>query len=195
MTQHSLITMADIELSVHIRAATPDDAEGVARILVDTWRSAYRHIFPADFLAGLSYEERAQRWRERLAEFGSRLFTLVAEAGDGTLIGLVSGGVERDGVPGYDGEIYAVYVLPAYHRRKIGRQLMAAGARQLAADGYRALLLWVLEENRRARAFYEALGGQAVGRKSAVIGETPVIEVAYGWPDVEIFLQRSDSRL
>lgn len=169
---------------MRIRDALPDDADQVARILVDTWRHAYRHIFPVEFLAGLSYGQRGQRWRERLAESGPRLFTLVAEADDGTLIGLVSGGIERDGMPGYDGEIYAIYVLPAHHRCGIGRQLLAAAARHLADDGYRAVLLWVLEENVRARAFYEALGGRPVGQKSVVIGETPVVEVAYGWEDV-----------
>lgn len=170
---------------MRIRDATPEDADQVARILVDTWRAAYGHIFPADFLVALSYEERARRWRDRLAESSPQLFILVAEDSDGVLIGLVSGGVERDGIPGYDGEIYAVYVLSAHHRRGIGRQLMAAGARHLAADGYRAMMLWVLEENHQARAFYEALGGWLIGRKPEVIGETPVIEVAFGWPDVK----------
>ncbi len=169
---------------MRIRVATPDDADQVARILVDTWRAAYAHIFPAEFLAALSYEERAVRWRNRLAEAGPELFTLVVEACDGELSGLVSGGVEHDGVAGYDGEIYAVYVAPAHHRCGIGRQLMAAGAHRLAMAGYRAVMLWVLEENQRARAFYEALGGQPVSRKSVVIGDTPVIEVAYGWKDV-----------
>ncbi len=163
-----------------------DDAEELARVHVDTWRSAYRHIFPASFLAGLSYVARGRRWRERLAEAGPQLFTLVAEDETGPLVGFAGGGPERDGTPGYDGEIYAVYVAPAHQRRGVGRQLMAACARRLAALGFRAVLLWVLEENHRARAFYEALGGRPIGQKSAVIGETPVVEVAYGWEDVKV---------
>jgi ribosomal protein S18 acetylase RimI-like enzyme len=172
---------------MRIRAATPADAEGMARLHVDAWRSAYRHIFPASFLDGLSYEMRAQRWRDRLAEFGPQQFTLVA-VDEGAVLGLAGGGPERDGMPGYDGEIYAVYVAPAHQRCGIGRQLMAACARQLAADRFRAALLWVLEENHRARAFYAALGGQPIGRKEAVIGETPVVEVAYGWPELAALL-------
>lgn len=180
---------------MRIRAAMPDDADQVARILVDTWRAAYRHIFPAGFLAGLSYDERAQRWRVRLGKSGPQEFTLVAEDDTGVLVGLINGGPERDGTPGYDGEIYAVYVLPVHYRRGIGRQLMAAGTQQLQARGFHTAMLWVLEENGRARAFYEALGGEVIGRKSVVIGETPVIEVAYGWSDVKILLQRPESRL
>ncbi len=169
---------------MYIRDVTPGDGEALARVHVDTWRSAYRHIFPASFLAGLSYETRAQRWRERLASSAPHQFTLAAEDETGALVGFAGGGPERDGTPGYDGEIYAVYVLPTHHHRGIGRQLMMAGAQRLAALGFRAVMLWVLEENQQARAFYEALGGQPVGRKSAVIGETPVVEVAYGWEDV-----------
>ena len=170
---------------MRIRAATLDDAEGMARLHVDAWRSAYRHIFPASFLDGLSYEARGQRWRELLAQFGPRQFALVAEDAAASVVGLVSGGFERDGPPGYDGEIYVVYVAPAHQRRGVGRQLMIACARQLVAHGFCSAMLWVLEENQRGRAFYEALGGQLIGRKEAVIGETPVIEVAYGWEDVK----------
>lgn len=168
---------------MRIRDVTPDDIETLARVHVDTWRIAYRHIFPASFLAGLSYETRAQRWRERLASAGPHQFTLAAEDDTGALVGFAGGGPERDGTPGYDGEIYAVYVLPTHQRRGIGRQLMLACAQRLAALGFRAVMLWALEENQQARAFYEALGGQLVSRKPEVIGDTPVVEVAYGWKD------------
>jgi ribosomal protein S18 acetylase RimI-like enzyme len=173
---------------VEIRVAAPEDAGQIARILVDSWRIAYRHIFPAAFLEGLSYEERAGRLRQRLVQPAAEVFTLLAETEPGEAVGVVSGGPERDGIPGYAGEIYALYVAPGHYRRGIGRQLIAAGAASLAAQGCRALLLWVLEDNQRARAFYEALGGQMLSRKSDVIGETPVIEVAYGWPDLYTLL-------
>ena len=112
---------------------------------------------------------------------------MVAEDEAGSLLGFARGGPERDGTPGYDGEIYAVYVLPQRWRAGTGRCLITACARQLAALGFRGVMLWVLEGNTRARAFYEALGGQLIGQKSAVIGDAPVVEVAYGWEDVSVF--------
>ncbi|NJK75848.1 MAG: GNAT family N-acetyltransferase, partial [Microcoleus sp. SU_5_6] len=39
-----------------VRAATIDDTPAIARVNADTWRTAYRNIIPADFLANLSYE-------------------------------------------------------------------------------------------------------------------------------------------
>lgn len=175
-----------------IRVATFDDIPQIVRVHVDTWRIAYRDILPASFLDGLSYEVREQRWRERLAQAGPQQFTLVAEDDTG-IVGFASGGPERDGMPGCDGEIYAVYVLPACHRRGIGRQLMAACAQHLAVQGFRAVMLWALEDNGRARAFYETLGGQFIGRKATVIGDTPLMEVAYGWPNLNALLAEQSS--
>jgi ribosomal protein S18 acetylase RimI-like enzyme len=169
---------------MRIRTATADDASGIARVHVDTWRTAYRDILPASVLSALSYEARTERWRANLKQAGPQQFTLVAEDDGGEVVGFAGGGPERDGTPSYDGEIYAVYVLPQQQRRGIGRQLMAVSARQLMDQGFGAAMLWALEANGRARAFYEALGGQLIGRKAKVIADTPLVEVAYGWPDL-----------
>jgi len=169
---------------MRIRTATADDAPGIARVHVDTWRTAYRGILPADFLNALSYEARTQRWCENLAQAGQQQFTLVAEDDGGQVVGFAGGGPERDGMPGYDGEIYAVYVLTHHQRCGIGQQLMSVSARHLVDRGFRTATLWALEANWRARAFYEALRGQLIGRKTKVIADTPLVEVAYGWPDL-----------
>jgi ribosomal protein S18 acetylase RimI-like enzyme len=173
---------------MRIRIATADDAPGMARIHVDTWRTAYRDILPASALSALSYEARTERWRENLKQAGPQQFTLVAEDDGGELVGFAGGGPERDGTPGYDGEIYAVYVLAQQQRRGIGRQLMGVSAHHLMDQGFGAAMLWALEANSRARAFYEALGGQFIGRKTKVIADTPQIEVAYGWPDLVLLV-------
>ena len=168
---------------MRVRVASVEDAPGIARVHVDTWRTAYRGILPADSLNALSYEARTQRWRDNLAQAGPQQFTLVAQYDSGEVVGFAGGGPERDGTPGYDGEIYAVYVLAQHQRLGIGRQLMDVSARHLMDQGFGAAMLWALEANRRARAFYEALGGQLIGRKTKDIAGTPQIEVAYGWSD------------
>jgi ribosomal protein S18 acetylase RimI-like enzyme len=173
---------------MRIRIATADDAPGMARIHVDTWRTAYRNILPASVLSALSYEARTKRWRENLKQAEPQQFTLVAENDSGELVGFAGGGPERDGTPGYAGEIYAVYVSAQHQRRGIGRQLMGVSARRLMDQGFGAAMLWALEANWRARAFYEALGGQFIGRKTKVIADTPQIEVAYGWPDLALLV-------
>jgi hypothetical protein len=46
------------------------------------------------------------------------------------------------------------------------------------------MLLWVLEANPRARAFYEALGGVVVRAQPIEIGGATFTEVAYAWPEL-----------
>ncbi len=178
---------------MRIRTATAADASGLARVHVDTWRSAYRDILPATFLEALSYEARAERWRTNLGQASPQQFTLVAEDDGGEVVGFAGGGPERDGMPGYDGEIYAVYVLAQHQGRGIGRQLMSVSTRHLMEQGFRATMLWAMEANRRARSFYEMLGGQLVGRKMMTIADTPQIEVAYGWPDLTMLVNAGRS--
>jgi ribosomal protein S18 acetylase RimI-like enzyme len=169
---------------MRIREATSDDAAAIARVHVESWRTAYRGILPDDFLDRLTAESREARWRERVSNPALEQFILVVEAEPDRPVGFAFGGPERDGTPGYDGEIYAIYLLAERRRQGIGRQLMDASARYLMNRGFAAAMLWALEANRHARAFYEALGGQLIGRKTRVIADTPQIEVAYGWPDL-----------
>ena len=84
----------------------------------------------------------------------------------------------------YRGELYAVYLLEAHQRRGVGRRLACAVAHGLLSAGFESMLLWVLEENRRARRFYESLGGEQVGRKNIEIGGAALVEVSYGWRDI-----------
>ena len=168
---------------MRIREATPDDIPGIARVHVDTWRTAYPGIVPAEHMAGLSYERSEARWREHAFIEGTGRFVYVAEDAM-WIVGSASGGPERDGIPGYDGELYGLYVLEAYQRRGIGRELMRTVSQRLVADGFRAMIIWALKENRRARAFYEAMGGVLVGEKTITIGGSELADVAYGWPDI-----------
>jgi len=170
---------------MRIREATLDDAPGLARVHVDTWRTAYPGIIPAAHLAGLSYERSEARWHDHLTGMDGRRFTYVAEEA-GRVIGLASGGPERDGLSGYDGELYGLYVLAEYQRHGVGRALLQVVAQHLATGGFKAMVIWVLKENVKARAFYEALGGVLVEEKAITIGGAELIDIAYGWPDIQV---------
>ena len=61
---------------------------------------------------------------------------------------------------------------------------MVHAARGLLAQGHRGAGLWVLRDNRPARAFYEGLGGTPVGEKADTLGDLPVVEIAYAWPSL-----------
>lgn len=152
-----------------IRPATPEDAEAVARVHVETWRAAYAHALSAEGLASLSVTQRAELHR--------RSPPVVAEV-DGEIVGFVSVGPGTD--PDTDGELYAIYVLPDRWGCGVGRALMQAGEERLRELGHQHAILWVLEDNPRARRFYEAAGWTLDGtRRPIEIFGQPVPEIRY----------------
>lgn len=161
-----------------IRPATHDDSPGLARIQVDSYRTAYAGILPDDYLAQFSYEEQEQDWRDlQMAEPEAML--LVAEEHAG-IAGYALGARLEDGP--YDCELVALHVRRDLQGQGIGRSLIAAVARHYAAQGCRSLVLWTLEANRPARELYERLGGQLVDQRQFELDETTAqTEVAYAW--------------
>ena len=164
-----------------IRIAIPADAAAIAQVSVDTWRSAYAGIVPAEFLANLVYAERAERMRHHLATATSEDgFFLVAESDHGDVIGFASGGAERSGTQPACGELYTLYVHPTHQQQGIGRQLMAASVQQLSQMGLTSLVIWTLAAN-PSRRFYARLGGKLVNERTTEIGGATLPEVCYGW--------------
>ena len=179
---------------MRIRAAELHDAPAIARVHIETWRSAYQGIVPDAYLASLSPAEREGQWRDVLADDGGARFVLLAQDEADERIGFAAAGPERSGDPQYRGELYALYVLPSYQRRGLGRALVRAVVDQLVATGTRSMLLWVLEANAPARRFYEGLGGAVVREQPIEIGGVTFMEVAYGWPDLQTLLKAAGAR-
>jgi GNAT superfamily N-acetyltransferase len=172
-----------------IRAASPTDATAIARVHVDSWRTTYAGIVPADYLANLSYAQREQFWRDILSTSTPAGCVYVAAQDAGEIVGFASGGPERSGDALYRGELYAIYLLASYQRQGLGRRLTMAVVQRLLHCGLASMLVWVLATN-PGRAFYATLGGQQVYEKEITIGAAPLLEVAYGWPDLRELVQR-----
>ena len=164
-----------------IRQAVDADARGIARVHVDSWRSTYAGIVPAEHLAALDYGAREANWHRILADRRQNVF--VAEDRGGRVIGFSSGGPERSKDPAYAGELYAIYLFESRQRLGLGRRQLAAPAEWFLSRGWRSMLLWVLEDN-PSRGFYEALGGVHIKQETIAIGGTELVEIAYGWSDI-----------
>jgi ribosomal protein S18 acetylase RimI-like enzyme len=161
-----------------VRPATLNDATAIAQVHVSSWRSTYRDLLADDFLASLSDAGYTERWKRVIAEGTSRVY--VAEDA-GEVVGFASAGRERAGEEGYEGELYAIYVLDAAQRRGFGRELVRASVGGLRELGLADMIIWVLRDNQPARAFYERLGGVYVRSQPITIGPATVEEVSYGW--------------
>lgn len=147
---------------MHVRVATELDAEAIETVRVRGWRVAYRHVYPAEELDRLPIAP--ARWAPRLAAPPDGWTTVVVED-DGVVLGFASVGPSRDGDDA--GELYAIYVDPDSWSTGAGRELMLRAEGLLEAD-YQEAILWVLEDNPRARRFYEAFGWAADGARKAV---------------------------
>ena len=160
---------------MQVRRATVEDADGIARVHSRGWEAGYAHVFPAEPLRrGISDPV---RWRATLAAPSEGHVVFVAEA-EGRIVGFANVGPDRDGLG--CGELYGLYVEPDRWRGGIGRALLRAGEDELARAGFDAAVLWVLDDNPRARAFYERCGWAADGAaKQARFLETDVVEVRY----------------
>ncbi len=167
-------------MSVAIRPAKASDAPGIARVHVETWRTAYRGIVPQQYLDALDASARAERWQDEIAKGDSYLF--VAEEAD-TVCGFIGGGIVRESIQGYDAEIYAIYVLAQAQQRGIGTRLASSLADTLVQRGFARLMVWVLADN-PCRNFYTHLGGVAFSQKPIQIGDAQLVEVAYGWESI-----------
>ena len=99
-------------------------------------------------------------------------------------MGFAYGGSEREGDTTYLGELYAIYQIQAHQRRGLGRRLVSGVALSLLDYEFSSMLLWALEDNYRARRFYESLEGERVSRKTISIGGRDLVEVSYGWRDI-----------
>ncbi|MFC4558999.1 GNAT family N-acetyltransferase [Virgibacillus kekensis] len=171
--------------SIKIRKATQQDAQQIAKVHVDSWRTTYRGIVPDSLLDSMSYDKREKKWKRKIPE--DILF--IAEKNDGMVVGFASGGNERQQLyTGYDSEVYAIYILNEYQKRGIGRRLIRAVAQELSKQGFKALLIWVLEDN-DSKHFYEAIGGQQLGHAQLEIGGELFTETAYGWTDIRELLK------
>lgn len=143
-------------MSIQIRPMRPGEEQAVSRIYALSWQSAYRGILPEEYLRALPED----RWVALLQN--PPFHSLVLAQGD-ALLGTCGVSAARDAALAGWGEIVSLYLLPAWQGRGYGRALLQAGREALRAQGLSRHTLWVLAENRAARAFYERQGFRSSG--------------------------------
>ena len=177
---------------MNIREARPGDETVMARVSVDSYRAAHRDHIPEENLMKFTFEESERNWARTLRELREaderQEYIYVAENDAGDIIGIAMGGPESSNHPLYTGAIYFLYLLPAYHRQGIGRQLTISVVERLVEHGMNSLLIRVLKANAPTRRFYEARVGQRVLEEKIEDRGAVLEQVVYGWTDVSVLL-------
>ncbi|NMH73606.1 GNAT family N-acetyltransferase [Bacillus sp. RO2] len=164
-----------------IRKATLSDTKGIARVHVESWKTTYAKIVPDEYLNNLTYESREQIWINSIPIGG----VYVAEDNGGEIVGFSSGGKERSGkYDGYDGELYAIYILKEYQGQGVGKALVQPIVDEIIGMGLSTMLVLVLKDN-ESRLFYEALGGKKLDELEVQIAGKKLSEVVYGWENLK----------
>lgn len=134
-----------------IRAPRPDEAKTLAELHNRTWREAYSGTFPPEAWNDDALAQRVAMWTFFCQT--PRLTDRIAVAErDGELIGFAGSGATDDDPPVRPRTLFFIYLLEEEH---------GSGAAQALLDevlGQDPAALWVLEDNPRARAFYERNG-------------------------------------
>ena len=158
--------------TIQIRTAVPEDVQAVSRIQIESWWSAFADILTEQTLEDhLKEDAIEQMYRHVLADerFHGLLLTL-----DGQPHAMAFWSAAREEqTPGL-AELICIHSLKENWGKGYGSQLMERALAEMKAAGYREVLLWVFEQNLRARRFYEKFGFSLSGQQQNNLGANEI---------------------
>jgi ribosomal protein S18 acetylase RimI-like enzyme len=164
-------------LTIDIRKAEPADAEAIAEVHRQAWQGAYSGIIPHRALGAMLGRRGGEWWANAVRRAASILVLDV----DGAVAGYATVGRNRSRDLPQQGEIYELYIKPEYQGVGFGTRLFAAARQKLKSHGLKGLVVWALEENSGALAFYAGAGGRDVAEGVEVFDQKALRKVAFVW--------------
>ncbi|MEE2522375.1 GNAT family N-acetyltransferase [Pseudarthrobacter sp. J75] len=144
-------------INFQVRRPVPADAQEMARVIVDTWREAYRGLMSDAVLDDPELlGTREKFWTAALTDPKYSANTVAVAEFEGRLIGLAMSGPSLDA--GGPRQLYVLYAYAAFHGSGVGTALLDA-----VIDPGGPASLWVSDPNPRAQAFYRKSGFVADG--------------------------------
>jgi GNAT superfamily N-acetyltransferase len=147
-----------------IRKVLPEEADEYTVCQVSCWQAAYKGIVPNDYLHAMYSDKRVERCRKALSESED---SYCAEL-KGEMIGRLVFGKSRDEEKPDAGEIEAIYLTAPFWGKGFGKKMMDYAIAALKEQGCNEAIAWMLEENNRARLFYEKYGFTFDGAKKEI---------------------------
>lgn len=164
-------------LTIDIRKADPRDAGAIADVHQEAWQGAYAGIIPHRALNSMVNRRGRDWWANAIRRSAT---VLVIELG-GKIAGYTTLGRNRARELRQQGEIYELYLRPEYQGIGLGTRLFSAARTRLADNGLKGMVVWALEDNQNALAFYAGAGGRDVAEGVEVFEHKALKKVAFVW--------------
>lgn len=155
-----------------IRAATADDLPAISALHLQSWRTTYAGLLPADYLTDGAARQLDAKWATL-----PQGTTLVAMDGE-RLAGFMH---VNAGNPAY---VDALHVAGFAQGRGLGARLIARAFTQIAANGVNAAYLYIVAGNDGARRFYGRLGAVETWRGPDPDYDFPSTAIRLDWSDL-----------
>lgn len=148
------------------RMGARPDAAAIAALHAESWLATFRGVLSDEYRSDAIFEDRKAVWQERMSTPPPNQFVIVAEE-DGKLAAFACAYGADDARWGT--LLDNLHVHSEWQGRGLGKSLLARVADWCVAEYTKiGLYLLVLEQNSRARAFYEQLGATDVGGETWV---------------------------
>lgn len=161
-------------MAYEISSVSMQDAKVLACIQTESWKAGFSGILDQAVLERMTNLEKVQAMYERTISNGGEHGYLLRVDGQPHCIAWWGAARDAD-MQGY-AELICIHSLPGRWRMGYGSRMMEKVLWDIKADGFNRVMLWVFEENIRARSFYERHGFCANGKTKRGFG---AVEMCY----------------
>ena len=151
--------MADIS----IRRAIPGDEQVLAYIQTESWKAAFAGILSPEELERCTDIQKAEQMCHIVLRRDG--CNMAIELVDGKPHCIAAWGKNRCDLGDTVGELICIHSLQNNWAKGYGSAMMEYVLGQLQQANYKSVILWVFEENSRARKFYEKHGFELTEQK------------------------------
>lgn len=159
--------------NISIRRAVPGDERVLSYIQTESWKAAFADILSPEELVRCTDPEKAeQMYRSVLQREGCNM---AIEFVEGQPHCIAAWGKNRCGLGESVGELICIHSLQRNWGKGYGSAMIEYVFAQLQQEKYESVILWVFEDNIRARKFYEKHGFERTKQKKLANGITEVM--------------------
>jgi len=135
--------------NIVVRKAKETDAAQMAETYIKAWKAAYAHILPTKHVDRMQPHLYLTAFRELIKD--NQICVLVAQQ-DETTNGFAVADPNHEN---FKGELVSLYTDPDFWGKGTGQTLLEHAVNYLRESNCETAFLWVMEDNARARRFYE----------------------------------------